>query len=191
MDIDELLIFLEKNRNKLIKIEDDFYEKINNRLSELEKSRLSAGDSEIARIDDNIRTIRRIQKKIFETRTSKIVRLAWSRVCGGTEDIESLNKGEKELYFNLVQILSEYRDSVFQNKKIEKENREIEPEESYINSDYIVVRVKSNLDEFEGVDGKTYKLSKEDVVTLPKLNAKALIKADAVEPIETREVNRE
>ena len=71
MDIDELLIILEKNRSKLTKLEDDFYQKVKTRIVELEELRKEANDDEISRIDDEIRTIRRIQRRIFEARTSK------------------------------------------------------------------------------------------------------------------------
>jgi len=37
-----------------------------------------------------------------------------------------------------------------------------------------------------GVDGKTYKLRREDVVVLPELNAKALIKDGVAEEIEVK-----
>jgi DNA replication factor GINS len=187
MDIDELLIILEKNRNRLTKLEDDFYEKIQEKISELENLRKEADDYEISRIDDNIRTIRRIHRKIFETRTSKIIRAAWAAVCGEGGSVENLTSVERNLYAKLVETLSDYRDAVISGMKKAVDEKHIEKDLP----EYVLVRVKTDIEEFEGIDGKTYKLSREEVVTLPKLNAKALIKADAVEPIEIIEVNRE
>ncbi|RLI78816.1 hypothetical protein DRP07_10685 [Archaeoglobales archaeon] len=185
MDIDELLIILEKNRSKLTKLEDDFYGQIQKRISELEDSRKDADDYEISRIDDEIRTIKRIQRRIFEARTSKIIRAAWAKVCGEAVNVENLTTAEKDLLTKLTNLISEFRDAMTEKVNTEIENAKNQTNEdlSETSQDFELVRVKTNIGKFEGVDGKTYKLSREDVVTLPKLNAKALIKADAAEPI--------
>jgi DNA replication factor GINS len=185
MDIDELLIVLEKNRSKLTKLEDDFYQQIRKRISELEKLRREADDYEASRIDDEIRTIKRIQRKIFETRTSKIIRAAWAKVCGEAVSVENLTSAERDLLTKLTDLISEFRDVLTGEVSPEGENTNAQANEGYGKNsrDYELIRVKTNIGKFEGVDGKTYKLSREDVVTLPKLNAKALIKADAAEPI--------
>ncbi len=186
MDIDELLIVLEKNRSKLTKLEDDFYQQIQRRISELEESRKDADDYEISRIDDEIRTIKRIQRKIFETRTSKIIRAAWAKVCGEAVSVENLTTAERNLLVKLTELISEFRDSITgetTTDTTETERQKNQKGDNEIPYDFELVRVKTNVGKFEGVDGKTYKLSREDVVTLPKLNAKALIKADAAEPI--------
>ena len=188
MDIDELLIVLEKNRSKLTKLEDDFYQKIRKRISELEELRKGADDNEISRIDDEIRTIKRIQRRIFETRTSKIIRAAWAKVCGESVNVENLTSAEKNLLVKLIELISEFRDSISGEEKNQTEiKREVDEGKEVSNPDFELVRIKTNIGKIEGVDGKTYKLSREDVVTLPKLNAKALIKADAAEPIKWRD----
>jgi DNA replication factor GINS len=179
MDIDELLVILEKNRTKLTKLDDDFYQQIRKRILELEELRKDAVEEEISRIDDEIRTIKRIQRKIFETRTSKIIRAAWAKVCGESVSVENLTNAEKNLLFKLTDLISEFRDSIMESKfeaeKTEEKSNNIE-----------LLRIKTNIGKLES-DGKTYKLSREDVVTLPKLSAKALIKADAAESIEWRD----
>ncbi|MBO8182064.1 MAG: hypothetical protein H0Z28_04625 [Archaeoglobus sp.] len=188
MDIDELLIVLEKNRSKLTKLEDDFYQNIRRKILELEELRKDADDDEVSRIDDEIRTIKRIQRKIFETRTSKIIRAAWAKVCGEAVNVENLTTAEKNLLMKLTELISEFRDSITGEVAAENtKNQTAKVINEVINEaskDFELVRVKTNIGKFEGVDGKTYKLSREDVVTLPKLNAKALIKADAAEPID-------
>lgn len=52
--------------------------------------------------------------------------------------------------------------------------------------DKILLRVKQDIPEFEGIDGKTYKLRRGDVVIVPKLNADALIKSGVCEEIEVK-----
>ncbi|RLI89585.1 MAG: hypothetical protein DRO98_00695 [Archaeoglobales archaeon] len=183
MDIEELLILLEKSKGRKIQpIDENLYDEIKERIKELEEERKKAGDEEIARIDDELRTLRRIQRKLFEARTSKIVRAAWSEVCGtasGIEGFENLIEKEKKFFRKLVELIREFRQEILETINVKQEEKKKE-------DSYILVRVKNNIPEFEGVDGKTYKLRKEDVVTLPALNAKALIKAGVADIIEVK-----
>ncbi|MDP3352349.1 MAG: hypothetical protein Q8S44_01235, partial [Flavobacteriaceae bacterium] len=41
--------------------------------------------------------------------------------------------------------------------------------------DYIMVRMLQDITTFAGIDGRNYKLAKEDVATVPVVNANALI----------------
>lgn len=180
MDIEELLIIVEKSRgSKIQKIDPDFYEMLRNRIKELEELRKESEDVE--RIDDEIRTIRKIQRRIFEARVSKIVRAAWAEVCeteSGIEGMENLIDKERELFRKIIDVLKEFRKWVFEGETFREEKGE--EKRSFL------VRVKQDIPEFEGVDGKTYKLRKGDVVTLPSLNANVLVKSDAVEVIEVK-----
>jgi DNA replication factor GINS len=179
MDIDELLLILEKSRDKIQPLDEDFYDKLKKRVKELEELRRRIEDErEVLRIEDELRTLKRIQRKIFEARTSKIIRAAWAKICeteSGIDGFENLIKSERDLFRKLIEVISEFKKSVLE--ELEKEESKDE------SSDYVLVRVKSDIPEFEGVDGKTYKLRREDVVTLPALNANALIKGDVVEII--------
>lgn len=184
MDIDELLLILEKNKDKIQKIDEDFYIKLNERIKELEKMKMEDKHGEAFRIDDELRTLRRIQKRIFEARTSKIVRAAWAKVCGtesSLEGFENLIEQEKKLLRELTDSIKNFQKWVFSCESKNEVKEETKP-------DYILVRVKNNVEEFEGVDGKTYKLRKEDVVTLPALNANVLIKNRFVEVINPQKI---
>ncbi len=185
MDIDELLLILEKSRTgKIQKIDEDFYDKLRERIEELEELRKKTdNDRELSRIEDELRTLKRIRRKIFEIRTSKIVRAAWSEVCeteSGIEGFENLIEVERNLFRKLVEVIKEFKKSIFESEPKE-EVVEVKSEDGYV-----LVRVKNDIPEFEGIDGKTYKLRREDVVTLPALNAKALMKGNAVEIIEVK-----
>ncbi len=180
MNIEELLILAEKSRFAIERIDDDFYEKLKERIAELEKKRENVNEKEIARIEDEIRTLKKIQRKIFEARTGKIIWIAWADVCeteSGIEGKDNLIKIEREFLNSLRELFNDYKKRVFEFSK--KEEREIE-------KDVMIVRIKQNIPEFEGLDGKTYKLRKEDVVVLPKLNAEALIKGGIAEDIEVK-----
>ncbi len=185
MDIEELMILIEKSRKALVVIEESLFEDLKERISELEVLKKSAdSDEEIQRIDDELRTLRRIQRKLFEERTGKIIRAAWAEVCGtvsGIEGLENLTTREKLFYRELVDLISSFRDEVIFGIGAEKEeSEEIEDAEGYR-----VVRLLDSV-EFEGIDGKTYKLRREDVVALPSLNANALIKGGIAEVVEIK-----
>ena len=186
MDIEELLIIVEKSRgSKIQKIDPDFYEMLRNRIKELEELRKEL--EEVERVDDEIRTLRKIQRRIFEARVSKIVRAAWAEVCGtesGIEGMENLIDKERELFRKVVEVLTGFRKWVFEGETYMEEKSEAG--EGSEGRKISLVRVKQDIPEFEGVDGKTYKLRKGDVVTLPSLNANVLVKSDAVEVIEVK-----
>ncbi|AKG91515.1 Uncharacterized protein conserved in archaea [Geoglobus ahangari] len=182
VNIDDLLILLEKSREGIQKIDEDLYIQIKRRIDELSELRKSASDEEFARVDEELRTMKRLQKRIFEMRTIKIINLAWAEVCGtesGIEGRENMIGVEREFYERLVELLMDYKKQVVEGEGIE----EARPAEE---SDRVLLRIKQDIPEFEGVDGKTYKLRKEDVVLIPSLNANALINSGVAEKIEVK-----
>jgi len=175
MNIDELLLLVEKNRSQLSKIDDELYDKLRERIKELEELKTSADDVDFFRFEDEIRTLRRLQKKIFELRTGKIISAAWAEVCRqqiGTE-IENMCSYERNFFKKLTDVIKDFKKAILEGE-IQK------------SGDRTLVRIKKDI-EIQGTDGKTYKLRKEDVVTLPQLNADALIKSEIAERIEVRE----
>jgi len=190
MDIEELMILVEKSRKAIQVIEETLFDEIRERIRELEEMRRNAEITEdILRIDDELRTLRRIQRKLFEERVGKIIRAVWAEVCGtvsGIEGIENLTEREKLFYRDLYSLISSFRDEVLFGVGREEEKEAEAPEiEERLDTGYVVVRVLDSA-EFEGIDGKTYKLRKEDVVALPSLNANALIKGGLAEIIEIK-----
>lgn len=171
-----MLLLLEKHKLRLQKVEDEFYDKIRKRISELEELKQKANEGEYQRYEDEIRTIKRIQKKIFEMRTGKIINAAWAEVCGQpvSEDMENMISEERKLFKNLVEMMREFKRRVLEGM-MEKRKEE-----------YILVRIKRDI-EIQGIDGKTYKLRREDAVTLPSLNAETLVKSGLAEKIEVKD----
>jgi len=45
---------------------------------------------------------------------------------------------------------------------------------------YSLVRVREDMDPFMGVDGRTYELAKDDIITIPRRNAEVLVERDIV-----------
>jgi len=177
MDIDELMTIIERSKSgKLQKIDDDIYDKIKERIAELEKMRESARDeSELIRIEDEIRTLKKIQRKLFEIRIGKIVKIAWAKVCEveTDEELENMTTVERSLFKKLVELLESFKRLILEHVKREEVR-------------CVVVRIKRDIPEFVGVDGRVYKLKREDVVTLPEPNAKALINEGVAEEIEVK-----
>lgn len=165
--IEELLILVDKNKSQITKINEDFYERIRKRVEELEKMK------EDERISDELKTIKRLQKKLFELRTGKIINAAWAKVCGQEVSFneDDLISVEKNFFKKLVELISEFRKEVFEERKA--------------CVDRVLVRMKKDV-EILGVDGKRYKLRREDVATLPMENAEVLIKSGVAERVEVK-----
>ncbi len=166
--IEELLTLIEKNRTQLTKIEENVYEKIRSKIEELEEKK---GENE--RIEDEIKTLRRLQRRLFELRTGKIINAAWAEVCGQEVGFieENMSPLEREFFRDLVEKIREFQKKVFEARK-EKFER-------------MLVRIKKDV-EILGVDGKRYKLRREDVATLPAENAEVLVKSGIAERIEVK-----
>ncbi|MEM0351299.1 MAG: hypothetical protein QXU61_05985, partial [Archaeoglobaceae archaeon] len=113
--IEEFLILIDKNRSQLSKIDEDFYEKVRKRIEELEEKR-----KEDERVEDEIRTLKRLQKKLFELRTGKIINAAWAEVCGQEVSFneENLIEAEKIFFRKLIELIESFRREVFEEKKV-------------------------------------------------------------------------
>lgn len=165
--IEELLILVDKNKFQITKMSEDLYERIRKRIEELEKMR------EDERVLDEIKTIKRLQKKLFELRTGKIINAAWAEVCGQEISFneDDLIPVERNFFRKLVELINEFRKEVFEERK------------ACVGR--ILVRVKKDV-EILGIDGKRYKLRREDVATLPVENAELLIKSGIAERVEVK-----
>lgn len=166
--IEDLLLLIEKNRSQLTKIDEDLHNRIRKRIEELEKEK---GENE--KVEDEIRTLKRLQKKLFELRTGKIINAAWAEVCGQEISFneENMSSAEREFFKKLVEVISDFRREIFEERKLK--------------IDTVLVRIKKDV-EILGVDGKRYKLRREDVATLPAENAEVLIKSGMAEKIEVK-----
>ncbi|MCC6028068.1 MAG: hypothetical protein LM574_05735 [Archaeoglobus sp.] len=166
--IEELLLLIDKNRSQISKMDEDLYEKVRKRIEELEEKR-----KEDERFEDEIRTLKRLQKKLFELRTGKIINAAWAEVCGQEVSFseENLTEPERIFFRKLVELIDSFRREVFEEKRSKPER--------------VLVRIKKDI-EILGIDGKRYKLRREDVATLPLENAEVLIKGGIAEKVEVK-----
>jgi DNA replication factor GINS len=69
------------------------------------------------------------------------------------------------------------------------EGKGTESGKNNIKEEYVVVRILKDLPTFTGADGRNYTVNAEDVVVLPQLNAKGLIKRNAAKLIAVGDTN--
>ncbi|AKB80054.1 hypothetical protein MSHOH_3571 [Methanosarcina horonobensis HB-1 = JCM 15518] len=69
------------------------------------------------------------------------------------------------------------------------EGKGTESGKNNISEEYVVVRILKDLPTFTGADGRNYTVNAEDVVVLPQLNAKGLIKRNAAKMIAAGDEN--
>ncbi len=167
MDIDEVIEIWERCRSgEFKKIPDDFYDVLQEMIEEREKIKNNVDEEEYFKIEDEIRTLRRIRREVFEARLNRILKMAWMNVCGCKVDEDSMMEVERDLFRRIVEILETFKSKIFGGRRERK----------------VLVRVKRDV-EFEGVDGRSYRLKREDVVLLPEENAKALIEGGFAEKV--------
>jgi DNA replication initiation complex subunit (GINS family) len=172
----------EKTSGKTQPLPSDFYQKAAGYIKGLEDDS-SAGDSRTiqGRLLINEREIaERLLGEIRQARLHKIVNAARD---GNEIDRNGLTDEEKKLVEHIYESLSAYE----QNEPQEQEG--LAPEDK---TELSIVRFLDNVPEIVGVDLKIYgPYKKEDVGSLPKQNAQALIKQGLAKQIDVKRVQRD
>ncbi len=184
----------EKGKNTLVKLEADFYEKLNEYVEDLKNranKELSKDPhaSKAVLLQDEFRKVKQKRDQIYRARERKIVLMASARVGGTEVDVNVLTKGEKVMFENLVKELEVARERIFSNSepipkkekpkpKEEKKAEEPappkkEPKTEESEEGTAVIQVLEDIPPFAGID-VTYELKKEEVVTLPMKVARIL-----------------
>lgn len=183
--IRQVELMQKQQRNRMLtKIDANFYAQLRDYLNELEREYekecgLNPESSKARILSDDLSRTKMLAEDIYELREEKIVFAALSSVKGGKPDLSNLVKEERELYKSLVDILSRHREMIFQMRSEKEESEKIEG-----SKEYIVVRILEDLPQFVGTDERTYSLSKEDIVTLPKVIGELLVKRGVAESID-------
>lgn len=190
-----------KTRSKLVPLEGDFYEKVAEQIRELEDEKRRIEDiysTKYAILEDELKTDRKAIENIVERRTAKIINQASLHSSSKPKEqreVDSMTRGEREFYNELLKLMTGYRDELMDRIFSKKEKQEVplcpqvckenEPKETGsegkkdISKEYIVVRLLKDIPTFVGADGRNYTLEKEDVAVLSVVNAKALINRNA------------
>ena len=153
-------------------------------------------------LQDELRKVRKRRDQIFTYRERKLALLASSRASGAEVEVPNLPVQERGLFEQMVTLLADARARAFggahapahpeapspQNVAPKPEGLRKEPERMKVVraeetkrvatppslKDHVLVHVLEDLPPFAGID-TTYRLKKEDVVTLPKTIAQILV----------------
>src|SRR6266571_223453 len=152
-------------------------------------------------LQDELRKVRKRRDQIFTYRERKLALLASSRASGAEVEVPHLTTQESALFENMVALLKKSRADAFgplphpaeatpstepprpkgpAPSKEPERMRVVRAEETKRTvvaptlKDHVLVHVLEDLPPFAGID-TTYRLKKEDVVTLPKTIAEILV----------------
>lgn len=153
-------------------------------------------------LQDELRKVRKRRDQIFTYRERKLALLASSRASGADVEVPNLPTQEHVLFEGMVALLKASRADAFGASSAAKESPAPAPEGSTPKptpaakesdrmrivraedtkrtavrpslKDHVLVHVLEDLPPFAGID-TTYRLKKEDVITLPKTIAEILV----------------
>jgi len=153
-------------------------------------------------LQDELRKVRKRRDQIFTYRERKLALLASSRASGADVEVPNLPTQERVLFDEVVALLKKARADAFGGSPFGTEGsaptsaaeteapatQKKEPERMKVVraadtkrvvvppslKDHVLVHVLEDLPPFAGID-TTYRLKKEDVVTLPKTVAQILV----------------
>ena len=192
----------ETGRKTLTPLEADFYDKLSAYIDRLETSaqreaQKDANAPKALLLQDELRKVRKKREQIFTYRERKLALLASSKASGAEVELPNLASQERALFENLVAVLKTTRDGAFgaspfgrepaaempagsdqtrggPSMRVVKSEETKRPVVAPSLKDYAVVHVLEDIPPFAGID-TTYRLRKEDVVTLPKTIAQILV----------------
>lgn len=195
----------ERESGKLSELPPNVYEKAKKSLNSLYSQASNETQSLDSFLTDRTRTVVDEFNSVNETlhdivhlRSRKILLLAMSQAESAPVDRNELKRmvpAELEMYEGIREAVERCRTSllVVEERGIDgelllPEEKEGEVEESGVDIEgasegvqnppemqYTLVRVLSDIEPFMGVDGRVYHLGKEDLITIPEMNADVLI----------------
>ncbi len=200
----------ESGKKQLVELEPDFYDAANEYLKRLERETARAsGENATAPktqfLQDELRKARKRLEQIYQYRERKIALLAQSNVSGVETELKGITVQEQVLFERLVAALGDSRRLVFGGSQVAEQRVEVpraeeKPRESeaagqppkpisapppQTQRKTVTVYVMEDVPPFAGID-VTYKLMKEDVVSMPEEYANVLVKRGKARVVEVR-----
>lgn len=173
-------VLREERKEKLSPVDKDFYGRAQKLIHDIgTELELAEPDStKHQMLEDEFLKAKKNYNSILEIRMSKINYEASVRKSLKRQDDrepENMTPEERDLFTGLYNLMSGFRS------KLRDIGAKVpEPVKKPNINDYIMVRVLHDIPSFAGMDGRNYALTKEDVATLPVVNANALISRGAV-----------
>jgi DNA replication factor GINS len=189
MHLDNLrnIILNERESARLSEIAPDTYEAARKYLAELQVQVYASEDplSEDTRsLIEEIHSLRETIRELFQIRSRKILALAGARMETPVdrEETKKMIPPEREMYRIILAALEDCRCITTEGKPGRVDTGQEASMEEPVEKEsplaagngQMVVRMLADVEAFLGVDGRTYTLKKEDIVTLPRINAEVL-----------------
>ena len=178
----------ERREGRLVELPEKFFEKLHN----LEKMLLElleehGNDAERKdRVNDDLRKLMDLKIDLIKRREMKLADLAVEIVNKQNPGENAVDNSEKEFLKEMCKIIEKHRDEMIRNEPSFEEKVEEEVEEKVEEEveDYLLVKVTDSIPTFIGMDSKSYTLEKNDILHLPKYNARLLMDAGKIERME-------
>lgn len=167
---------MEKNTTRIVQIEEDFYNQLNEFVTAEKKAYLAAlTDLSTSNENKEFSTLKKMVQEWCGLRQKKILNLALMAVRTGDSQLEGLAIPEKELFSSLVSELSAHQELLeglfSQNGSAKRSKNHAKTELANID-----VKIMNDVPSFMGVDSKEYgPFQNGSVVELPYKVAKLLI----------------
>ena len=199
----------ERKEGRLVELPEKFFEKLHNlERMLLEILKESENDQEKKeRVSEDMRKLSDLKLDLIKRREMKLADLAIESVNKQNPEQNAVEESEKEFMQEMCKIIEKHRNEAMSNEKSvkneeepevevveekeepevevveEKEEPEVEVVEKEID-DYLLVKVLDAIPAFIGMDSKSYTLEKNDILHLPKYNARLLMDAGKIERME-------
>jgi len=176
----------EKNNPGLTRITNDYYNSLTNHLENLDGRYIKEENSQRKKIiEDEIKNIKKISTNIYELREKKIILFAISKARGANPDLKNLIDFEKDMYNQILDILTKKRDDLLKHEKNKKGEKKPDDEKEILSNNKPVLLITEDIPEFIGTDKKRYMLKKNDIITLSEDMSNALINKKVAKIIKT------
>ena len=185
----------ERKEGRLVELPEKFFEKLHNlERMLLEILKESENDQEKKeRVSEDMRKLSDLKLDLIKRREMKLADLAIESVNKQNPEQNAVEESEKEFMQEMCKIIEKHRNEAMSNEGSvkneeepevevveEKEEPEVEVVEKEID-DYLLVKVLDAIPAFIGMDSKSYTLEKNDILHLPKYNARLLMDAGKIE----------
>ncbi len=189
----------ESRRKGLTTLEPDFWERVQAYVAGLEadlaqETARDPNSAKAALLRDELKKVLKRREQIWQYRGRKMALMAWSAAAGATTDTGVLTPLEAESFEELMVVLDASRRRVFgkgevgpakappQPAKAKADNPAPKQAPTHPAKDQVLLRILEDVPPFVGLD-VTYRLRKQDVVSLPPDLAQVLTEKGTAEEI--------
>lgn len=166
----------ERKTAEFQKLDKNFYEQVGLYLAGLEQELSKITDPysvEAQIIQDTLKSERNSVNKLIDQRMKKMIRrvVKNARSASREDVLRDLTAEEEQIYTQMLSAIQTGRETILAH--IAHTERPLTGKKD-IPQGYEIVRLLDSVPMFVGVDGKNYRLSKDDVIVLPDVHARNL-----------------